>query len=620
MIDLRRLPAGSAALLVGGVIAMFALAAVFATRGYEERLEGVRHSVDVQRRLTTVLSAMQDAETGQRGFLLTGQAAYLGPYNSAVARVEAEVTGLEAEVIDDPDQVRSVRMLRPMIQGKLTELNRTIAMAQARDADTALQMVRSDYGREQMDSIRRVIGAMSERETATLVERTAASRRFSYGLFGLLSLLAMGTLLSLLVWLGQARRNEEAAQAAHDTLVATNDQLQREAQERAHAEAQVRQLQKMEALGQLTGGVAHDFNNMLAVIISNIDMARRHKGNPEKLEARLGGALEGATKAANLTRRLLAFSRQQPLEPRVVDLNALVAGMSDMLLRTLGAEVKIETVLAGGLWPAYADPTQLESALLNLAVNARDAMPNGGRLTVETANAHLDDAYAAQHPGVTAGQYVMVSVTDTGQGMTPEVLTKAFDPFFTTKPAGKGTGLGLSQIYGFARQTGGQARICSEVGQGTTVKLYLPRDQRGERPAAPEAMTEGEVTPVGAPGRIILVVEDEDALRAVSVETLRELGYTVRHAHDGPAALAVLQEIGSVDLLFTDIIMPGMNGRELADAAVKLQPNLKVLYTTGYTRTAVVNNGVVDAGVSLLSKPFTVEQLATRVYAALRED
>jgi len=617
LIDFRRLPAGTAAMVVGGLIAVFGLSAFLAARGYESRLEGVRHSVDVQRRLMTVLSAAQDAETGQRGFLLTGDSAYLRPYHSAAARLDAELNALQTQVNDNPDQAAAARRLRPLIATKLAELNRTIALAQARDQAGAVDLVRSDAGRQQMERIRAAIAAMSERETGLLVQRTTASRRFSYGLFGLLVILVIGVVSSLVLWLRQAKRDEADLQTAHDELMASNAQLVREASERKLAEDQVRQLQKMEAVGQLTGGVAHDFNNMLAVIMGNIEMARRHAADPVKLDARLANALDGASKAATLTRRLLAFSRQQPLEPRVVDLNQLVGGMSDMLLRTLGPDVKIETVLAGGLWRTFADPTQLESALLNLAVNARDAMPGGGRLTVETANAHLDDAYAAQQIGVSAGQYVMVSVSDTGDGMSPEVLAKAFDPFFTTKPAGKGTGLGLSQIYGFAKQTGGHARIYSEPGAGTTVKLYLPRAAGGERPAAPAGSADDTETPQGSPETMILVVEDEDALRQVSVDSLRALGYTVRHAADGPSALALLKTLGAVDLLFTDIIMPGMNGRELADAAAQIQPGLKVLYTTGYTRNAVVHNGVVDQGVALLGKPFTVDQLAARVHAAL---
>ncbi len=604
-------------MVVGGLIAVFGLSAFFAARGYESRLEGVRHSVEVQRRLMTVLSAAQDAETGQRGFLLTGDAAYLRPYHSAAARLDAELNALQTQVVDNPDQADAARRLRPMISIKLAELNRTIAMAQARDQAGAVDLVRSDAGRQQMEEIRAAIGEMSERETGLLVQRTAASRRFSYGLFGLLVILVGGVVASLVLWLRQARRDEADLQAAHDELIASNDRLLREANDRKLAEDQVRQLQKMEAVGQLTGGVAHDFNNMLAVIMGNIEMARRHVADPVKLDARLANALDGANKAATLTRRLLAFSRQQPLEPRVVDLNQLVGGMSDMLLRTLGSDVAIETRLADGLWPTYADPTQLESALLNLAVNARDAMPGGGKLTVETANAPLDDADAALQAVVGAGQYVMVSVSDTGQGMSPEVLAKAFDPFFTTKPAGKGTGLGLSQIYGFAKQTGGHARISSELGVGTTVKLYLPRAADGAAAGAVDEASAPEAAHRGSPETTILVVEDEDALRLVSVESLRGLGYSVQHAADGASALERLKTLGEVDLLFTDIVMPGMNGRELAEAATKLQPGLKVLYTTGYARDAVVHNGVVDAGVALLNKPFTVDQLAARVHAAL---
>jgi PAS domain S-box-containing protein len=383
----------------------------------------------------------------------------------------------------------------------------------------------------------------------------------------------------------------------------------------ALAEAQLRQAQKMEAVGQLTGGIAHDFNNMLAIVIGSLSLLKRRLAKGEtNVERFADSALEGANRAASLTHRLLAFSRQQPLKPEAIEPGVLVSGLSEMLTRTLGETIRIETVLGAGLWRAHADPHQLESAILNLAVNARDAMPNGGRLTIETANTDLDDRYVAQHPGVAAGQYVMIGVTDTGDGMPVDVAAKAFDPFFTTKDVGKGTGLGLSQVYGFVRQSGGHVKIYSEVGHGTSVKLYLPRffgedDSAEDSTSRPPPYADGAIT--------ILIVEDEPAVRQLGVDTLTELGYRVLEADGAAAALRLLDSHDEIDLLFTDVIMPEVNGRRLAEEARKRRPGLKVLFTTGYTRNAVVHNGVLDPGVELLGKPFTIQQLAAKLRTVL---
>jgi signal transduction histidine kinase/ActR/RegA family two-component response regulator len=395
--------------------------------------------------------------------------------------------------------------------------------------------------------------------------------------------------------------------------------LEAEAAERREAEAQIRQMQKMESIGQLTGGIAHDFNNMLAIVTGSLDMARRRLTGQEhpKVAACIDNAAEGARRAAVLTARLLAFSRQQPLEPQALDANRLVAGMSELLRRTIGEHIEVETVLGGGLWHAFADPAQLENALINLAVNARDAMaPNvlggGGKLTIETANTHLDDLYAQQNAEVRPGQYVMISVSDTGTGMEPQVIERAFDPFFTTKKVGEGTGLGLSQVFGYVRQSGGHVKIYSEPGQGTAIKLYLPRHLGGGATGGEERFL-AEAMPMGAPERIILVVEDEEQVRQMTVDALRELGYTVVQAGNGDRALEQLAALPRVDLLFTDIVMPGMNGRELADKVRVARPATKILFTTGYTRNAVVHNGMLDAGVAFLAKPFTIDQLARKV-------
>ncbi|TDW59564.1 phospho-acceptor domain-containing protein [Novosphingobium sp. PhB55] len=397
-------------------------------------------------------------------------------------------------------------------------------------------------------------------------------------------------------------------------LEEASTEIQAESERRTTAESQLRQLQKMDSLGQLTGGIAHDFNNMLAIVIGGLNLAQRRLARGEAdVTKYLDGAMEGATRAATLTQRLLAFSRQQPLSPEAIDSNRLIAGLSDMLTRSLGELVQLETILGAGLWKAKADPTELENVIVNLAVNARDAMPEGGKLTLETCNAHVDDAYAREAE-IPPGQYVQIAVTDTGAGMTPEVLAKAFDPFFTTKPTGKGTGLGLSQVFGFARQSGGNVRIYTEPGHGTTFKLYLPRFWGEETPAVRRI-----ATPVrqGLPTEIILVVEDEERVRNNSVDTLRELGYTVLHAANGPEALGMIQAGQDVTLLFTDIVMPGMTGRQLADLAKDLLPKLKVVYTTGYTRNAVVHNGVLDPGTNFLPKPFGIDQLAAKIAEVL---
>jgi signal transduction histidine kinase/CheY-like chemotaxis protein len=415
-----------------------------------------------------------------------------------------------------------------------------------------------------------------------------------------------------LIAITNERRQTLGLASSRNALALANERLVQEAVQRGLIEQQLRQSQKMEAIGQLTGGIAHDFNNMLAIVIGSLNILKRRLSRGEgDIERYIDSATEGAERAAVLTHRLLAFSRQQPLAPEPVDVNTFVAGMSELLCRTLGENVRLATVLAGDLWRTHTDTSQLENALLNLAVNARDAMPDSGHLTIETANVHLNDKYAAAYSDVPVGQYIMVAVSDSGSGMPPEVLARALDPFFTTKAVGKGTGLGLSQVYGFVKQSGGHVRIYSEPGQGTSVKLYLPRFLgTGELVAKPEL---SNVVPTGSAGQIVLVVENEGRVRQLTVAMLSELGYTVMDA-DGPvSALRVLDTNPEVRLLFADIVMPDMNGRQLAEEAQRRNASLKVLYTTGYTRDAIVHNGVLDADVQLISKPFTLEQLANKV-------
>jgi len=387
--------------------------------------------------------------------------------------------------------------------------------------------------------------------------------------------------------------------------------ITRDMTERRAMQEQLHQSQKMEAIGQLTGGVAHDFNNLLTVIMGNLETIGRHIPTEQaRLLRAVDQATRGAQRAATLTQQLLAFSRRQPLNPKPADLNRLVTGLSELVRRTLREDIALETVLGGGLWRVDIDANQLESALLNLAVNARDAMPRGGKLTIETANAHLDSHYAAGYSEIAPGQYVLICVTDTGVGMTREVLSHAFDPFFTTKAIGEGTGLGLSQVFGFVKQSGGHIKLYSEVGMGTTVKVYLPRfygevSQDEEGAAVAEARGHSTET--------ILVVEDDDDVRIYSTEGLRELGFTVLEAHDGASALRVLELHPEVVLLFTDVGLPRMNGRQLADEARRRKPGLRVLFTSGYARNAIVHQGRLDPGVELLTKPFTRAELAARV-------
>ena len=389
----------------------------------------------------------------------------------------------------------------------------------------------------------------------------------------------------------------------------------------ADAEDALRQAQKMETLGQLTGGVAHDFNNLLQIVTGNLELLQR--GLPEdqaRLRRAADNAMAGAERAALLTQRLLAFSRRQPLAPERIDPNRLVSGMSDLLNRTLGETIEVETIQSARIWPVEIDVNQMENALLSLAVNARDAMPDGGKLTIEVANTHIDEAYAAQEAEVSPGQYVLISVSDTGQGMDEDVLSHAIEPFFTTKEVGRGTGLGLSMVYGFIKQSGGHIRVYSERGHGTTVKIYLPRFY-GPLPDN-DTGTVSRATPVCGGDETVLVCEDDDKVRAYTVDVLKELGYRVMEADNGAAALQALETASEpIDLLFTDVILPGgMTGADIAQQARAQQPGLRILFATGYARNAIIHHGRLDPGVELLTKPFTYAELATKVREMLDRD
>ncbi len=380
----------------------------------------------------------------------------------------------------------------------------------------------------------------------------------------------------------------------------------------------LRQSQKMEAVGQLTGGIAHDFNNLLAGILGSLELLRSRmaQGRFGEMERYIGMAVTSANRAASLTHRLLAFSRRQTLDPKTVDVNRLTTSMEDLIRRTVGPGIHLETMISADLWKTLCDANQLESALLNLAINARDAMPDGGHLTIRVANACLDEAYASRHPEVAPGEYIAVSVTDTGTGMTPDVIARVFEPFFTTKPFGQGTGLGLSMVYGFAKQSNGYTQIDSDPGRGTTVCLYLPRDlERGEAEAS-EPMPQS-VSAAGV-GETVLVVDDEPVVRMLIGDMLRDLGYGVVEAADGAEGLRVLQSKQGIDLLVSDVGLPGgMNGRQLADAARLHRPRLKVLFITGYAENALLGKGVLEADMQLITKPFALDSLAAKIQAMI---
>jgi signal transduction histidine kinase/CheY-like chemotaxis protein len=435
-----------------------------------------------------------------------------------------------------------------------------------------------------------------------------------YGLEGLIKLLtAVASILTaVILWplLPKILALPSPAQ-----LRAAELALAQEGMQRREAEEMLRHAQKMEAIGQLTGGVAHDFNNLLTIISGNIEIAQRSLGawsetSKERLSRAIGNAASGAQRAAVLTQRLLAFARRQPLDPRLTNVNQLIGGMAEFFRRTLGENIDLEIVGGAGLWQVEVDPSQMEAAILNLVVNAKDAMADKGKLTIETSNAFIDESYSQQNAEMPVGQYVQISVSDNGSGMSREVQQKAFDPFFTTKQPGQGTGLGLSQVYGFVKQSGGHVKIYSEMDEGTTIKIYLPRAH-----AAASQPRETEQPLVGSlASETILVVEDEADVRSYLAETLRDLNYRVIEAEDGTAALALFEaKPFHIDLLLTDIVMPGMNGRQLADELHQRQSGLKVLFITGYSRNAIVHQGRLDPGVSLLQKPLTQVMLAAKI-------
>jgi signal transduction histidine kinase/CheY-like chemotaxis protein len=578
----------------------------------------VTHTLEVRGTATQLLGTVQGMELAERGFLLTRSDAFIAPYERARAGIPEEAKRLRSLVADNPDQMARVERMDADVARLLAKTATTIDLGRSGNFDQAIGVVAAGQGQDALESFQALVGEFNKSESDLLIKRQAAESTARAIMLGL-----------ILIGLAGAAGATLAAFSISGALIRElrerSEALARETRARRDAEAVLAQTQKMESIGQLAGGVAHDFNNLMTVVIGNLDSAERRLergggANTVSIGKPIAAAMQGARRAATLTQRLLAFSRQQVLSPQQVDLNRLVGGLSDMLTRTVGETIAVETILGSGVWPTYADVSQLENAIVNLVVNARDAMPEGGRITIETANASLDDAYCRQFGDVAPGQYVLLSVTDTGTGISQENLSKVFEPFFTTKSASTSTGLGLAMIYGFVKQSKGHIRIYSEVGQGATAKIYLPRMVGAARtesvPAAASAAS--EAMPKASAGEVVLMVEDDEDVLNSTVGLLRELGYLVLAAGDGPEALARLRANERVDILFTDVVLPqGMNGRMLAREAAALRPDLPVLLTTGYAKNAIIHNGQLDPDVQFLAKPYTQQDLARKLRGVL---
>jgi signal transduction histidine kinase/CHASE3 domain sensor protein/FixJ family two-component response regulator len=715
--------------LLGAITAVLLLVAVavpwWLVQSVRSARVAVGHTHDVISTTQKFLSVLQDAETGQRGYLITGENSYRQPYDAALARIQDLQRRLSNLSGSDPAQIERIGRLSVFTEQRLAELARTLALVQ--EGRTSAEAIgASDRGKIAMDNARAVVAEIEAAETAKRAQSIAETQRAeTVAVLGMVAVLTalVAVLATAAVLLRQvlasmraaeqrAAENAEQLRVALDSLsqgisvfdrdgrlIAWNEcfvelfsvpapyqvvgtpyatfvrhdwideegdfletpeqiaaappnasrrgepivyerrrkdgrtfEMRRtpvstggfvitytDVTSRLKTEAQLRTSQRMEAVGQLTGGVAHDFNNLLTVVVGNLDLLLREaqkSGSDRDLDlaAKLQVALGAAERGAQLTRQLLAFARRQPLEPQPLDMGRAVTEAATLLRRSLGETVEIEASTAAGLWTVLADPSQLENLIINLALNARDAMPEGGRLTLELANTTLDQDYARENPDATPGQYVMLAVSDTGHGMPADVVARAFDPFFTTKPEGKGTGLGLSQAYGFVKQSGGHIKIYSEVGHGTTVRIYLPRTTR--------SVDQTDRSPVEVPlggGRTVLVVEDDEQVRRTVVAMLRELGYATLEAGDGTVALAMLAtEPGEIDLMFTDVVLPGtVRGRELADKARAIRPRLAIAYTSGYTQNAIIHHGRVDEGIVFLSKPYRKDDLARKLREAL---
>lgn len=677
--------------------------------------EWSQHSYDVLTTIGALNLEVRKAETGQRGYLLTGNDEYLAPYESALGQVGFLQGELQRLTADNRIEQQRLKTLTPILQRKLEELAQTIQLRRTDGLQAALKIVLSNLGKDYTQQIEATLTSMKLDEQKLLAERLAATdargewvRWLTVGgtALAILTLLWAAKLLNL-AWsrsytveaeqrilalrlrasldslsqgigvFGADRRltnwNEcfqilldlpKAMVRAGTPYIAfvehtgqgeiqfleTEDQIRhgrrplREATtyerskanghhleirrtempdggfvltvsdmtKRAQAEGVLREAQKMQAIGQLTGGIAHDFNNLLTVILGNLEFVRAKLGPDHAMQTRIERAAWAAQRGATLTAQLLAFARKQALAPTAINMSATMPDLIPLLQRTLGEQIEVRYVETAGLWAAMADPAQLESAVLNLALNARDAMPGGGRLTIELANRVLDDAYARSHAEVIPGDYAMLAVSDTGHGMTPDIAARVFEPFFTTKPDGKGTGLGLAMVFGFVKQSGGHVKIYSEQNEGTTIRIYLPRAVGGVKPEPQRS-----VVPIALPrgSATILVVEDEPAVREIATAILSDLGYTVLGAGDGEEGLRLFgANAASIQLLLTDVVLPGpVRGRELAESIKAIRPDVKVLFMSGYTENSIVHHGRLDDGVQLVGKPFSREQLARKV-------
>ena len=703
-------PSGLRIVLLGVLPGLVLLAAFIYLAMGADRLEQrrilIRQNNDILSTADSIDTAIQDAERGQRGFLLTDNPDYLIPYNGAIGRIPKLIVKLQSLTSGDENQQQRILALQRSLTTKLDELATTIELQRTKGHEAALAIVATNTGERAMNQILAQIADINQAEQsvrgARLQQNADAQRSFTRisTAGGGMALLAIGwSAFMLYRSYRDIRASQAALQATLDSvregvsafdadhrLIAWNqtfanlarvpahslspgqtlasieqlkaggpfgedlrslDQRARRAEkplliehrgddgtiielfhnpsadggfvttftditDQRRAEALQRQTQKMESLGQMTGGIAHDFNNLLTVIVGNLELLKPRIGDDKRSQRHVEMALMGADRGAKLTNQLLAFARKQPLDPTPVNLAQLLPDLTEMLRRTLGELIEIEVVGSPGLWNVSIDPHQFETAVLNLAINARDAMPDGGKLTLELANVRLDDAYAAQHNDVETGQYVVFGVTDTGVGMTQEIAARAFDPFFSTKGDG-GTGLGLSMVFGFVKQSGGHVNIYSEPGHGTTIKLYLPRTSDGV--VMPhERLSRGDITGT----ETILVVEDEDPVRSTVTALVAGLGYRVLEANNGAAALTLLEGEEQIDLLFTDVIMPGpVSSRALAERARELRPAMKILFTSGYTENTIVHNGRLDPGVQLISKPYGRDALAQKLRSVL---
>jgi signal transduction histidine kinase/CHASE3 domain sensor protein/CheY-like chemotaxis protein len=708
------------AVLIGFLLLMGALTWDGFSAARDAR-QWTEHTYQVLTKLRELGIALRDAETGQRGFLLTGDDGYLAPYEAALNGISIVQGELQQLTADNPAQQDRLRALAPVLQRRLQQLAQTIQLRRDSGLEAATGLLRTNAGRATMQEIETILDTMTAEEQSLLARRQDAAERrsdrvrqlaFGGAAFAILALLWAARLLNqawarsnaaeanqralagrlrvsldslsqgvavfgpafrlrhwnecfqILLHLPPGLVREETPYAAFVDVTAgdrgefleTEDQVRHGQQktnepivyERVHAdgrlleirrtptpddgfvltvsdmtkraqsEAVLRESQKMQAIGQLTGGIAHDFNNLLTVIMGNLELARAKLPPKDPIVAQIDRSLWAAQRGGTLTGQLLAFARKQPLAPAPIDLSATLPELVPLLRRTLGETIEVRFVDAAGLWPAMADSAQLESAVLNLALNARDAMPGGGRLTIELANKVLDEEYARRHAEVTPGDYVMVAVSDTGHGMTPEVAARVFEPFFTTKTEGRGTGLGLAMVFGFVKQSGGHVKVYSEPGLGTSVKIYLPRAIGGQVPNMQRSLVPAEL-PRGS--ATILLVEDEAAVREIAAAVLHGLGYRVLEAQDGDEALRVFgAHAAEVELLLTDVVLPGkVRGRELGERITAVRPDIKVLYMSGYTENSVVHHGRLDDGVQLLGKPFKREQLARKVADLLGE-